>query len=125
MDTTSSVGHVRYMFLRNKKGTPIGCVAFRVDSNKECSRVFYATSTLHPSDKWDRARARAIAFARLNKRPIRFNNPNKFDYDVSNPKLNEVINDICLELVDDETAPTRLRKGAVLKAQHPTKTTCQ
>jgi hypothetical protein len=57
--------------LSYRKGQPIGCVAFSADGDT----LAYQFSVLNPSDKFDRARGRAIAGGRLEKTPIRVELP--------------------------------------------------
>lgn len=56
----------RVFYIRDVKGQPIGCVAYRRDFDEDgMEYVAYGTSFLHPNDSFNRARARQIALGRM------------------------------------------------------------
>jgi len=57
----------RFMYLRDNNNQPVGCLAVQYD--KDSGSTSYQVSTLNPHDRFDRARGRTIAEARLAKRP--------------------------------------------------------
>lgn len=68
---------VRVMYLRDAKGSPVGCVAITVDRHSK--RVNYQLSVVHPIDTvdatgrrlpFDSHKARLIALERLVETPV-------------------------------------------------------
>jgi hypothetical protein len=60
---------VQFMYLRDARRNPIGCVAMRRDGNN----VLYQLSTSHPKDRFDKQLARKIAVGRLEDDPVVLN----------------------------------------------------
>jgi len=106
---------IKYVYLRERNGQPVGCIAFRV--NKVDHRIHFAVSTHNPVDKFDRELGREIAANRLEK------DRNAFFtlYDVENPSVHAVINDLMLIIADNAVNAegqrdftTRARRAAQL-----------
>lgn len=97
---------IRIMFLRDRQGLPVGCVAISVDrKNREVS---YQYSVLNPIDSFDRRLARQLAIGRLIEKPI--------TTPLYRGEVNmHIISDIVLsDLARSKTAPTRAVKAARL-----------
>jgi hypothetical protein len=60
-------GGVRIMFLRDKNGHPVGCIAIEKSS---LISINYQVSVNNPVDKFDRKLARQLAIGRLYENPI-------------------------------------------------------
>lgn len=58
----------RFMFLRDSKDQPVGCLAIKLNSTT--SSLNYQLSVLNPSDKFNRKLAREIALGRLVNAPV-------------------------------------------------------
>jgi hypothetical protein len=95
----------RIMFLRDKSGQPVGCIAIVVSEKK--SRVRYQISVLNPSDKFDRDLARHIALGRLVEKPFEIK---------LNGQLNQIVitKEVMNALKANEGVPMRARKAATL-----------
>ena len=90
---------VRSMFLRDKSGTPYGCLAVEVKETE----IHYQLSVKNPIDRWDRKRAHEIAVARLTKRPfivpVIMPEKTKFNYfDITYVVMMDLINSHCTEV---------------------------
>jgi hypothetical protein len=59
---------VNSMFLRDKNGFPIGCLAIQVLTT--FGEIHYNFSVHNPKDEFNRARAHEVAIKRLMKKPI-------------------------------------------------------
>ncbi len=107
---------VKFIYVRNTKGAPIGCVAYRVSDDYPI--VEYGLSTQHPNDRFSKALARNIAVARLNKSANRV--------ETGTPKLpaearSAAANHVFTALVADKSTPGRVRKAAVRWLSTPRK----
>lgn len=98
--------NVRFMFLRNKSGQPVGCLAIRL--SQMGSYADYQVSVLNPADKFDRATARNVALERLEKRPYSVNHRPAFN------GMNHVNRAIMHHLVNLKDVPNRARRAARL-----------
>jgi hypothetical protein len=63
---------IRFMYLRSSanpksKGNPVGCIAMRINSNKE---IEYQISVQSSKDEFDRDIGRTIAQGRLENNPV-------------------------------------------------------
>lgn len=95
---------VRFMYLRDQKGSPVGCLAIRADAHT----VSYGISVLNPLDDFDRVLARRIAEGRLNTGITRTTNLGvKFN-------MHEITRQVMTDLYFRKDAPTRARKAAKL-----------
>ncbi len=56
----------RFMFLRDEKGAPVGCVAITLEKDY----AFFQVSTLNPADRFDRKLARQLAIGRTVENPM-------------------------------------------------------
>lgn len=93
--------HIHY--IRNSKGLPIGCIAFRdVFGPNDEIYVEYGFSVRNPSDSWNRSLARQIAIGRMIEQPFRI---------ASDPDWNvtRIIEEINLDL-PTRKVPTRVRR---------------
>lgn len=95
------------MFLRDRKGVPVGCVAIRLHDQSEFSRslVSYQTSVLNPLDRFDRALARQLALGRMVEAPLTVKVP-------VDPSMYEVTLAVMTDLSSDSGQPTRARQAA-------------
>jgi len=99
---------IRFMFLRNKKLQPVGCLA--ISRNDDCSEVFYQYSVLNPSDNFNRKLARDLATGRLANSPIKIDCLNNTNFN----NMTEVTAAVMDHLEATSSAPTRARKAAKL-----------
>ena len=104
--------HIHY--IRNSKGLPIGCIAFRdVYGPNDETYVEYGFSVRNPSDSWNRSLARQIAIGRMIEQPFRIN---------SNPNWNvtRIIEEINFDL-PARPVPTRVKRevSKISKIQLP------
>jgi hypothetical protein len=58
----------RIMYLRDKSGYPVGCVAMGL--TRSMKKIKYQLSVLNPQDQFDRSLARHIALGRLLESPL-------------------------------------------------------
>lgn len=91
----------KFYYVRDKKSFPVACIAFNRET-PESTDVRFGVSVYHPDDNFDRARARAIAEARMNKSGVVIS--------VDEPKVSSVLKAICALLLKSEETPSRLRK---------------
>lgn len=59
---------IRFMYLRDAKQNPIGCLAINID--RFSGKITYGLSVLNPLDKFNRVLARKIAAERLAIKPF-------------------------------------------------------
>jgi hypothetical protein len=102
---------VRFMFLRDEKKQPIGCLAIQINE----PNIYYAWSVVNPLDKFDRARARNIATIRLGLFAKCYGISNFITPDVS---MHDVSRAVMQDLVLNKSTPTRARKAAELWLQN-------
>lgn len=93
--------NVRYTYVRNRQGMPVGCLAFQFD--RTTGLVQYGWSAQNPIDEWDRKDARLYAVERLAHRPENF----KLTPEVS---LRDVLINLRSVVRKNETIPNRLRR---------------
>lgn len=97
----------RFNFIRNRRGTPIGCLAYKV--NREEGTFTYNVSTHNPKDEFDRKTARFVAEGRMNK------HPRKIEFSTAaQPTLETLLRDAFAEMLYDENVPNRLKKGLLI-----------
>lgn len=95
---------VRFMFLRNTKNIPIGCLAIMVNG----TMVNYSWSVLNPMDDFNRSLAREIAEGRL-----RLNYQTLFINGSSEKiSVHQVSNSVMSHLSTNKFAPARARRAA-------------
>ena len=103
---------IRFMFLRNKAGSPVGCIA--VDGPIQQGNTYvlpYGLSVLNPLDKFDRALARNIAVGRLNNSTTQRTGQ---VYDIKQPNMHTISKAVMRDLLINPHAPSRARKAARL-----------
>ena len=109
--TTPREPLTRITFIRDDRGRPVGCIAYRVLPE---GRFEYEFSTHNPKDAFDRQMARKVAEGRLDKHPM------VVTFDPSNaPKLPELLRQACIDLVSgtSEIKPEkRTISGRLLRA---------
>src|SRR5574343_1107757 len=100
---------VRFMYVRDEKKCPVGCLAYRIEKDSTTGEVnvTYGLSTHNPVDTFDRSRARLIAEGRLNQHGA------VFHYQGDDSKSNEVVSEVLRALRNDKTIPMRFRKAAL------------
>lgn len=105
---------VRFQFLRDSKGQPIGCVAIKtqnVGDHKEVMAlclVEYQFSVLNPLDRFDRTLARDIAAHRLDKKPLCAGTlPH-------HPSMHHITEKVMEHLASAYPIPSRAKKAAKL-----------
>lgn len=59
---------VRYMYLREPSGNPIGCLAISIDRNESC--LIYQVSVVNPLDRKDRFSGKDLPFHRSMARQL-------------------------------------------------------
>lgn len=102
---------IRFMFIRNSKGHPVGCMAYRVNPGiSDFDRALRGTiefevSTHNPLDPFDRALGRSIAEGRLMKHPM-----------VLAQSENDPLYDAMLHMLSNEAVPERLKRA--IKRNH-------
>jgi len=106
------MNNVRFMYIRNSKWEPVGCLAIRILRDK--NRVEYGCSVCHPMDTKDskgkqlpfnRAQSQALASIRLNC------NPNKA-FIAHQASQHDVSRAVLENIIASGTAPTRAIKFA-------------
>jgi hypothetical protein len=104
------MSNYKFVYLRqaptpsNKKGEPVGCVAFTLDGDV----LNFGVSVQHPSDAFDVKKAKGLALQRLIKAP----NPSTFKSETDPVDSNVVIHHVMTLLVSTSGLPTRARKAA-------------
>lgn len=100
---------IRFMFLRNQSGAPVGCLAIDINFRT----ITYGWSVLNPRDKFDRRLAREIAQGRLEKTlglefvKLPISNTGKVS-------MHDISRAVMHHLATNKLAPTRARKAATL-----------
>jgi hypothetical protein len=94
---------VKYVYVRDEKKNPVGCVAYQVHDG----HFYYGWSVHNPADQFDRKLARTIAEGRLQKR-LESNLPTI----KSDCKTGTLLLTIMLELAANSTLPVRFRQLA-------------
>lgn len=69
--------NTRFMFLRDRKRHPVGCIAFQV--NRTNNTISYQLSVLNPVDDFKRKLARHLALGRMVETPITLSLSNPMD----------------------------------------------
>lgn len=87
----------KFMFIRNAKGHPVGCMAYRIGN----STMEFEVSTHNPADPFDKALGRFVAEGRLNKHPKRI---------VVTP-VNDLLREAMVYLMADPVVPERLKRA--------------
>jgi hypothetical protein len=105
---------VRFQFLRDSKGQPVGCVAIKTIDGKAHNgpggycMVEYQFSVLNPLDHFDRTLARDIASHRLEKRSISAGTlPH-------HPSMHHITERVMEHLATAYPIPSRAKKAAKL-----------
>jgi len=95
------------MFLRDRYGSAVGCLAIKLHRHTEYdqSMVSYQMSVLNPLDKFNRELARTIAKGRLLEAPHVVMVPVE-------PSMYEVSQAVMKDITHDSTVPTRARQAA-------------
>ena len=96
---------IRVMYLRDRKGQPVGCIACQVNRAGHDYVGSYQLSVLNPSDKFNRSVARQLAKGRLLENPHHIELPTV-------PSMHEVTEKIMRSILVNKDAPTRARKAA-------------
>jgi hypothetical protein len=94
----------RVMFLRDKKGMPVGCVA--ISLSQKTNKIRYQVSVLNPIDSFKRDLARQIALGRLLEKPFVIPMRGTGQYDITFEVMNAIESNTEL--------PKRARKAATL-----------
>lgn len=103
---------IRFMFLRDRRNSPVGCLAITVSSNM--TEVNYQYSVLNPVDGFNRALARELAAGRLVTKPISLSK--------GGPKfqgIHDITRAVMLHLAHTSLAPKRASKAAELWLDTP------
>jgi hypothetical protein len=102
---------IRFMYVRDNKMEPVGCLAIRVNRSK--NRAEFGLSTLHPKDgvdskgrrlKFDRVKSQSLASIRLSEDPTRV-------YIHSEATQHEITRAVMQAMIAAD-APTRAKKFA-------------
>jgi len=65
------MNNVKYIYARDDKNFPVGCFAYTVkEENNHISLLYYAFSIYYMKDKFNKKRARDVAYGRLEKSPL-------------------------------------------------------
>ena len=94
---------VKYIYVRDEKKNPVGCVAYQVHND----HFYYGWSVHNPADRFDRKLARTIAVGRLQKRL-----ESKMPTVKADCKTGTFLLTVMLELAEDSTLPVRFRQLA-------------
>lgn len=100
----------RIMYLRDRKGQPVGCIAIKVHRDAGTDRgtlLTYQYSVLNPQDRFNRALARQLALGRLVESPFTART-------LLNPSMYEINLAVMKDIARDSDAPTRARNAAKL-----------
>lgn len=87
----------KFMFIRNDKGHPIGCMAYRISNNT----MEFEVSTHNPVDPFDRKLGRFVAEGRLNRHPKH----------IAVTPCNDLLREAMVYLMADPSVPERLKKA--------------
>ena len=96
------MNNYRIMYLRNSKGSPIGCLA--IDESRS-GTVSFQYSVLNPIDNFKRELSRYIAIGRLVEKPIHLSV-------CRTATRHEVSRQIMSWLANDQLTPSRARRSA-------------
>jgi hypothetical protein len=91
------------MFLRDPKGTPVGCTAITV--NESTGFAFYRMSVLNPADRFNRKLARELATGRLVEGGIPVRIP-------KNANMHDISRAIMTDIINAPGSPTRAIRSA-------------
>lgn len=100
----------RIMYLRDRKGQPVGCVAIKVFRDTDDlyhNLIVYQVSVLNPLDRFDRAMARQLALGRMVEAPLTCHAPVE-------PSMWETTQSVMRDIARDSGQPTRARQAAKL-----------
>lgn len=103
----------RIMYLRDRSGNPVGCIAIKLLPHVEYDRqlVVYQTSILNPLDQFDRAFARQLALGRMVEKPLTVRV-------ISDPSMHEITSEVMRDIASDSGQPTRARQAAKRWLRH-------
>lgn len=91
------------MYLRDKNGWTVGCVAMLLQSKER--QVGFQLSVVNPADKFERVLARQLALGRLVEQPYFVSLPRQYNaHDISEAVMVAIRNNSAL--------PTRAREAA-------------
>jgi hypothetical protein len=110
----------RIMYLRDKRGAPVGCVAIKLHRHVEYDRqlVEYQVSVLNPLDRFNRATARHLALGRMMEAPLTVRVHHE-------PSMFEVTLEVMRDIATDSVQPTRARQSAKRWLQNNTRQTLE
>src|ERR1700681_2155593 len=98
----------RIMFLRDRKGQPVGCISIVLEPNDSGDWLaIYQVSVRNPTDRFNRSVARQLALGRMVEAPYTVKVPH-------NPKMFEVTHAIMNDIAKDTGATNRARQAAKL-----------
>ena len=101
---------IRFMFLRDSKGQPVGCIALDIG---DFGTGTYGLSVLNPKDKFNRKLAREIAMGRWTS-PV---GSRVFPITCQPISMHAISITVMETIMADKTAPNRARKAAKLWLQ--------
>jgi len=99
------MNNIRVMYLRDRRGSIVGCIACQVNRSGHDYVGSYQLSVLNPADKFNRGVARQLAKGRLLESPRHIELPTV-------PSMHEVTERIMQNILLDKNVPTRARKAA-------------
>lgn len=105
---------IRFMFLRDRRNSPVGCLAIIV--SPDMTEVNYQYSVLNPVDGFNRALARELAAGRLVTKPIALA---PLVRGVKFKGIHDITRAVMSDLSDDAWAPKRASKAASLWLNTP------
>lgn len=110
---------IRFMFLRDRRNSPVGCLAITVSS--DMTVVNYQYSVLNPVDGFNRSLARELAAGRLVTKPIVIGKGDSFlpsgSYKFRG--MHDITRAVMSHLATDAHAPKRASKAAELWLDTP------
>ena len=106
------MSNIRYMYVRDAKWEPIGCVAISLDRSK--NRARYGLSMRHPKDALN-SKGRRVRFDRSQAQELALNNmvcERKTAYITSEANMHEVTAAVCKDIIARGSASTSAIKFA-------------
>jgi hypothetical protein len=94
------------MFLRDKTGKPVGCIAMSVNLDRDKYSFRYNYSVLNPVDEFKRDLARQIALGRLLEAPI------KVKCELPLTGRDDVSYEVMVDIANNSNVPARARRAA-------------
>ncbi len=93
----------RFLYVRNDKKFPVGCIAFvRDKSEDDCDQVIYNYSVYNPNEKFDKKTARIWAAGMMAT------DPKVLTADGNGFHINDLLHDVCIKIAADDESKGKL-----------------